>query len=240
MGKYAVINPATGETVKEYPETQRRGALWAIAAATDAHRKWGKKTSVPERAALVKRVAELHPSAARRSPARRCREMGKPMDDALGEVDFSADIYGYYADHAEEFLADEPIALLDGEGSAVVRRATARRDPRDHAVELPGVPGRPASPAEPDGREHGRAQARATVPRLRARRPRRSSRTPDSRRAPTPTSMRRTSRSRSDRGPPGPGGVADRFGASRRRRRRNRRAPPEEGRARARRLRPVD
>ena len=28
-------------------------------------------------------------------------------------------IYGYYADHAEEFLADEPIALLDGEGTAV-------------------------------------------------------------------------------------------------------------------------
>jgi succinate-semialdehyde dehydrogenase/glutarate-semialdehyde dehydrogenase len=48
--------------------------------------------------------------------------MGKAMDDALGEVDFSAAIYGYYADHAEEFLADEPIHLLEGEGTAVVRK----------------------------------------------------------------------------------------------------------------------
>ena len=48
--------------------------------------------------------------------------MGKPVDQSLGEVDFSAAIYDYYADHAEKFLADEPIDLLDGEGSAVIKR----------------------------------------------------------------------------------------------------------------------
>jgi succinate-semialdehyde dehydrogenase/glutarate-semialdehyde dehydrogenase len=37
-------------------------------------------------------------------------------------VDFSAAIYDYYADHAEKFLADEPIDLLDGGGSAVIKR----------------------------------------------------------------------------------------------------------------------
>ena len=35
--------------------------------------------------------------------------MGKPVEQALGEVDFSAAIYEYYADNAEKFLADEPI-----------------------------------------------------------------------------------------------------------------------------------
>jgi succinate-semialdehyde dehydrogenase / glutarate-semialdehyde dehydrogenase len=49
--------------------------------------------------------------------------MGKPLDQAVGEVEFSAAIYQYYADNAEKFLADEPITLLDGEGSAVVRRS---------------------------------------------------------------------------------------------------------------------
>ncbi len=39
--------------------------------------------------------------------------MGKPIEQALGEVDFSAAIYDYYADNAEAFLADEPIELLD-------------------------------------------------------------------------------------------------------------------------------
>ena len=50
-------------------------------------------------------------------------EMGKPVEQALGEVDFAGAIYEYYADHADEFLKDEPIQLLDGEGSAVVRRS---------------------------------------------------------------------------------------------------------------------
>jgi len=50
------------------------------------------------------------------------REMGKSVDGALGEIDFSAAIYEYYADNAEKFLADETIDLLDGEGSAIIRR----------------------------------------------------------------------------------------------------------------------
>ncbi len=52
------------------------------------------------------------------------REMGKPIEQALGEVDFCGDIYGFYADNAEELMADEPIKLLGGEGSAVVRRSS--------------------------------------------------------------------------------------------------------------------
>nr|WP_268236651.1 aldehyde dehydrogenase family protein [Salinibacterium xinjiangense] len=51
------------------------------------------------------------------------REMGKPLDQAFGEVDFAAAIYQYYADNGEAFLADEPIALADGGGSAFIRRA---------------------------------------------------------------------------------------------------------------------
>jgi succinate-semialdehyde dehydrogenase/glutarate-semialdehyde dehydrogenase len=60
MSKYAVVNPATGETVKEYPEISDEGVSAAIAAADDAHRNWSLKTSVSERASLIGRVAELH------------------------------------------------------------------------------------------------------------------------------------------------------------------------------------
>lgn len=49
--------------------------------------------------------------------------MGKPLSQSVGEVEFSAAIYEFYADHAAAFLADEPIELLDGSGSAVVRRS---------------------------------------------------------------------------------------------------------------------
>jgi hypothetical protein len=50
--------------------------------------------------------------------------MGKPIQQALGEVDFAAGIYEVYADNAEQLMADEPIQLLAGEGSAVVRRSS--------------------------------------------------------------------------------------------------------------------
>jgi succinate-semialdehyde dehydrogenase/glutarate-semialdehyde dehydrogenase len=124
MSKYAVINPATGETVKEYPEISDQDLSAAIASAQDAHQDWGLKTSVSERASLVRRVAELHSERRETLAEIAVREMGKPKDQALGEVDFCADIYGFYADNAEDFLKDEPITLLAGEGSALIRRTS--------------------------------------------------------------------------------------------------------------------
>jgi succinate-semialdehyde dehydrogenase / glutarate-semialdehyde dehydrogenase len=124
MGKYAVINPATGETVKEYPQISDDDLEAAIAAAHEAHRSWGLKTSVAERAALVKKVADFHLERREELAEIIVREMGKPMEQALGEVDFCADIYGFYADRAEELLADEPIELLAGDGTAVVRKSS--------------------------------------------------------------------------------------------------------------------
>ena len=124
MGKYAVVNPATGETVKEYPDISDDDLSAAIAAAEDAHRDWALETSVAERAAMVKRVAELHSERRDRLAEIAVREMGKPMEQALGEVDFCVDIYGYYADNAEDFLKDEPIKLLAGEGTALIRRTS--------------------------------------------------------------------------------------------------------------------
>jgi succinate-semialdehyde dehydrogenase / glutarate-semialdehyde dehydrogenase len=124
MGKYSVVNPATGETVKEYPQISDEELSAAITAAEDAHRNWALKTSVSERASMVKRVAELHSERRETLAEIAVREMGKPMEQALGEVDFCVDIYGYYADNAEDFLKDEPISLLAGDGTALIRRTS--------------------------------------------------------------------------------------------------------------------
>ncbi len=124
MGKYAVVNPANGETVREYPEISDDDLSAAIIAAAQAHQSWTSKTSVSERAALVKRVAELHSERREALAEIAVREMGKPTEQAVGEVDFCADIYGYYADNAEDFLKDEPISLLAGEGTALIRRTS--------------------------------------------------------------------------------------------------------------------
>ena len=70
---------------------------------------------VGDRIALIARVAQLHTQRREELAEIIVREMGKPLEQALGEVDFAAAIYEYYADNGEAFLADEPIELLEGE-----------------------------------------------------------------------------------------------------------------------------
>ena len=69
-------------------------------------------------------MAELHTERRQELAEIIVREMGKPIEQALGEADFAAAIYEYYADHAAEFLKDEPVSLLAGEGSAIIRRSS--------------------------------------------------------------------------------------------------------------------
>ena len=124
MSIYAVVDPATGETVKEYSTISDDDLRAAIARADDAHRTWSASSTVAERAALVRRVGELYAERRQELAEIIVREMGKPIEQALGEVDFAGDIYAFYADNAEELMADEPIKLLAGDGSALVRRSS--------------------------------------------------------------------------------------------------------------------
>jgi succinate-semialdehyde dehydrogenase / glutarate-semialdehyde dehydrogenase len=121
---YAVVDPATGETVKEYPTISDGDLRDAIDRADRAHREWSKAATVAERAALVRRVGELHSERRKELADIIVAEMGKPVGQARGEVDFSASIYEFYADNAESLMADEPIGLAEGEGSAVIRRSS--------------------------------------------------------------------------------------------------------------------
>ena len=124
MSQYAVVNPATGETVKTYPTISDDALREAIGRADAAHRSWSRSSTVQERAQLIRRVGELHAEQREQLGEIIVREMGKPIEQAMGEVEFSAEIYEFYADNAEKLMADEPIELLDGEGSAFVRRSS--------------------------------------------------------------------------------------------------------------------
>ena len=121
---YAVVDPSTGETLKEYPTITDDELRDAIARADRAHREWSRAATVADRALLVRRVGELHSERRKELAEIIVAEMGKPVRQARGEVDFCASIYGFYADNAEALMADEPIELLGGEGSAVVRRSS--------------------------------------------------------------------------------------------------------------------
>ena len=121
---YAVVDPATGETVKTYETISDDALKDAIARASAAHAAWGRGTTVEERAKIIGRVGELHNERKQELAEIIVREMGKPIEQAVGEVEFSGAIYEYYADNGPALMKDEPIDLLDGDGSAFVRRSS--------------------------------------------------------------------------------------------------------------------
>lgn len=122
MSDYKVVNPATGQTLAEYPLTTDAELEQALASAYEAAKGWAHTSAVSERAGLLRRVAELHRERRDELAATIVREMGKPLEAALGEVDFAADITEFYADNAERIMKDEPIDIL-AEGTAVIRRS---------------------------------------------------------------------------------------------------------------------
>ena len=113
MSEYRIINPATGESEVPHPLASAEDVESALSSATEAFRTW-RRTSIAERQDLLRRVADLHEERASELAAVMAREMGKPVRSGRGEIGLCAEIYRYYADHAEEFLADEVLPQQDG------------------------------------------------------------------------------------------------------------------------------
>src|SRR3989440_1724584 len=105
---YQVTDPATGEVAETFPFATDAEVAEALAAATEAFTAW-RSRPVAERAAIVKRVAELFTERAADLAALITREMGKRPAQAVGEAEFCTDIFGYYADNGPELLADKPL-----------------------------------------------------------------------------------------------------------------------------------
>ncbi|MFD1469491.1 NAD-dependent succinate-semialdehyde dehydrogenase [Hymenobacter caeli] len=111
-------NPATNQVVCSFEEMTDLAVDAAVAQATTAFDAW-KTTTHAHRATLLHQVADL--LRAQQEPLARLitLEMGKLLAQAKGEINLSADIFDYYAEHGAEFLADKP--LHPDHGSALVR-----------------------------------------------------------------------------------------------------------------------
>ena len=104
----ATINPATGETLKTFSplrenEIEQRLERSVRGAEINRHR------SFAERASLMRKAADLLDQRQRQLGALMTTEMGKLIKAAIAEVNKCALVCRYYADHAEEFLSDEPV-----------------------------------------------------------------------------------------------------------------------------------
>ena len=87
--RYAVVDPSTGEVVQTYPTATDSQVFDAVAEAHGAFRSWARSAAVADRAALVRRVSELHSERREELAAIINREMGKSVEDALFEIDFT-------------------------------------------------------------------------------------------------------------------------------------------------------
>jgi succinate-semialdehyde dehydrogenase / glutarate-semialdehyde dehydrogenase len=119
--QYRVVNPATGETEREFPTATDEQVEQILARASASYPLW-RATSKSDRAAIINRVADLYEERREDLAALITREMGKTTGDALDEVDFSASIYRYYANNAEDLLKDEPLPS-ETPGEAWVRKS---------------------------------------------------------------------------------------------------------------------
>ncbi|MGM0669215.1 MAG: NAD-dependent succinate-semialdehyde dehydrogenase [Gemmatimonadota bacterium] len=102
------INPADGSVIREYRETRDVQVEEALVEAHDAHLAW-KKTPFSHRSALMKEAARILRNRAREFGELMTLEMGKPISGGISEAEKCAWVCDYYADNAEDFLADREV-----------------------------------------------------------------------------------------------------------------------------------
>ncbi|MEX5888806.1 NAD-dependent succinate-semialdehyde dehydrogenase [Providencia hangzhouensis] len=115
---YATINPFTGELIKEFPNATDAEVTEAIESAHQAFLSW-RNTSFANKAEILNRAAALLRDSKRRYAELLTLEMGKVIGEAEAEVELSAQILEYYAEHAERLLAPQKLPVADpAEGEA--------------------------------------------------------------------------------------------------------------------------
>src|SRR6202021_1288463 len=109
----ATINPANGETVRTFEPLSSAEVDAKIQTAYDAFRSH-RRTSFTDRAAKMRRAAEIIESEKDRWARVMTTEMGKTLKSAGDEALKCALACRYYADNAEKFLANEEVATNAG------------------------------------------------------------------------------------------------------------------------------
>ncbi len=115
-----VINPATGELVREYDETPPAAVDAAIQATHETYLEW-RRAPFSERASLMRRAAEILRERTDGYAALMTEEMGKTIVEGRAEAQKCAWVCDYYAENAESFLSRE-IVETDAANSFVSYR----------------------------------------------------------------------------------------------------------------------
>ncbi|KAH8801382.1 aldehyde dehydrogenase domain-containing protein [Xylogone sp. PMI_703] len=108
-GTFQTINPTTGKVEKTIPEISDAEVARALDVAHDCYENDWKHRSIADRSAIVSRAAAILRSKSEEYAVLITKEMGKLINQARYEVNFSADILDYYASHGEAFLKSQTV-----------------------------------------------------------------------------------------------------------------------------------
>jgi succinate-semialdehyde dehydrogenase/glutarate-semialdehyde dehydrogenase len=102
----ATTNPATGETLKTFTPATTAEITQAIDRAAAAFTHY-RQSEFSWRSQLMNRAADILIENKKQYAQLMTLEMGKPIKSAVAEVEKCALVCRYYAEHAEQFLADQ-------------------------------------------------------------------------------------------------------------------------------------
>lgn len=100
-------NPATGEIIARYPFASSAEVSEALALTDSAFQQW-RHSAMSDRVVLLQNIAGGLRQQSRALADMMTREMGKPVDQGLAEVEKSARLCEWYAEQGPAFLKREP------------------------------------------------------------------------------------------------------------------------------------
>ena len=109
-GAATSINPATGEVIKHYPYQSESEVEQTLQRTSRGYKAWSV-TAASERATVIARVAAILRRDIDQLAAMATAEMGKPIQQARGEVEKCAVMCDWYATHGESLVADQPSSI---------------------------------------------------------------------------------------------------------------------------------
>ncbi|MCK0744001.1 NAD-dependent succinate-semialdehyde dehydrogenase [Chromohalobacter nigrandesensis] len=120
--RFAVTDPATGETLAEVPDLGATDARDAITAAEAAWPAWRKRPA-KERASLLRAWFERVMAHREALAQLMTLEQGKPLSESRGEIAYGASFIEYYAEEAKRIAGE----TLPGHGAD--KRILVMREP---------------------------------------------------------------------------------------------------------------
>ncbi|TWF95410.1 NAD-dependent succinate-semialdehyde dehydrogenase [Saccharopolyspora dendranthemae] len=113
MSTYVIANPTTGKIEQEFDELSDGAVAGVLGRSDGAYASW-RATTAEERAQSLIRAADAYDARQDELGKLISTEMGKPIKEAVGEVQLAGAIYRWYGEHGPELLKTE---VLDPQGS---------------------------------------------------------------------------------------------------------------------------